>query len=190
MTAVHCLWKKNDAHLQPFVAINTVQATAHRRGSATDICYRMTSFSPSTHLSFGVTSRYGVHLPGTYRICTITVNKLTRSPPSTLLLGDSLAWERDAWLGVYVLLAGRFTLRTSATLVSIGKSERSDCTTGGRTDYVRNFPRNSRYRELIAELNFSWVHASSKQIYITIHKFVNMDKLKEWNRLAKNGIHF
>lgn len=34
-----------------------------RRGSATDICYRMTSFSPSTHLSFGVASRYGVHLP-------------------------------------------------------------------------------------------------------------------------------
>lgn len=89
--------EKNDAHLQPFVAINT---TAHGCGSATDICYRMTSFSPSTHLSFDVASRYGVHLPGTYRICTITVNKLTRSPPSMLLLDDSFAWERDAWLGV------------------------------------------------------------------------------------------
>lgn len=32
-------------------------------GSTTDICYRMTSFSLSTHLSFGVASQYGVHLP-------------------------------------------------------------------------------------------------------------------------------
>lgn len=68
--------EKNDAHLQPFVAINTERATAHGRSFATDICYRMTSFSPSTHLSFYVTSRYGVHLPGTHRICTITVEQI------------------------------------------------------------------------------------------------------------------
>jgi len=55
----------------------------------------MTSFSPSTHLSFA--QRRGmerVHLP-TYRICTITVNKLTRSPPSTLLPRRRFAHVRE-----------------------------------------------------------------------------------------------
>jgi len=61
---------KNDAHLQPFVAMNIRGGGGgvHERGTATDICYRMTSFSPSTHLSFA--QRRGmerVHLP-TYRI--------------------------------------------------------------------------------------------------------------------------
>lgn len=80
---------------------------AHGRGSATDICYRMTSFSPSTHLSFDVASRYGVHLPGTYRICTITVNKLTRSPPSMLLLDDaSLAFVGKGRLARHIDIVG------------------------------------------------------------------------------------